>query len=67
MEYSEDSLHQDWSIGPKKIITTGNFEKDFDAMKQRDLEFLKERQKKMDPTYSFERKKIENLEKLLKK
>ena len=56
MEYSEDSIDQDWSIGPKKIICTGNFTKDFEAMKQRDLELLKERQKKMNPIYGSERK-----------
>jgi hypothetical protein len=56
MEYSEDSLQQDWSIGPKKIVCTGNFTKDFEAMKQRDLELLKERRKKMNHIYGSERK-----------
>ena len=55
MEYSEDSIDQDWSIGPKKIISTGNFTQDLETMKQRDLELLRERQKKMNPIYSCEK------------
>lgn len=55
MEYSEDSLEQDWSIGPKKIICTGDFKQDLEAMKQRDLELLKERRKKMNQIYGFEK------------
>lgn len=58
MEYSEDSLNQDWSIGPKKIICTGNFTQDFEAMKQRDLELVKERQKKMNHIYGSENRKL---------
>jgi hypothetical protein len=55
MEYSEDSIDQDWSIGPKKIICTGNFTQDLETMKQRDLELLKERRKKMNHIYGSEK------------
>ena len=66
MNYSEDTIYQDGSIGPNKIKYTGDFKKDSELINQKNIEFLKQRLQKINPVCDYERRKIENLENVIK-
>jgi hypothetical protein len=66
MNYSEDTVYQNWSLGPYKIKFTGDFKKDSELLNQQNIQFLKQRLQKIDPVCDYERRKIENLEKVIK-
>jgi hypothetical protein len=66
MNYSEDTIYQNWSLGPYKIEVTGDFKKDSELLNQKNIQFLKQRLQKIDPVCEYERRKIENLENVIK-